>query len=306
MDMNQFSRVIAISNGKGGVLKTTLATNMAGLLAQSGQQVLLIDLDPQANTAIDLGYAKNENIPHDGKMLAAALEDGDTPTPIKNIRPGLDVLPSGEKLRRSARELSANPNLAKTMLAKALTPIINDYDIVLIDCPPGDQALLMAAMSIARWVIVPLRSDITSIDGLNGVVDSMNRTADVNPLCDILAVVFTSSTAGASNVARKARRNIEAAIGQDKAAEVLLESSIRHSDATAQTARDRGKLFHELEADAGNATPFWEILRGNISREDAQYIPQAATNVAADMYNVTNELINKLLAKEAAAAGEGN
>ena len=297
--MDIFSRVIAVTNGKGGVLKTTIATNIAGLLAQAGQKVLLIDLDPQGNAAIDLGFAKNEHLNDQGAALASSLLFGNPLTPVKDIRPGLDTIPSGEQLRMAMPTLTAKPELAKTALAKALAPLVNNYDLIIIDCPPGDQALQLTALAVARWVVIPIRSDITSIAGLTGVAQAMGYAREVNPTIDVLGVVFTSSTAGASNVARKARRNIEEALGVEKTAEVLISASIRHSDATAQSARDRGKLFHELEAEAGQATPFWQILRGDVKREDANYVPQAASNVAGDMFNVTNEILNRIQQFEA-------
>ncbi len=132
-------RVIAVINGKGGVLKTTLTANVGGELAASGQKILLVDLDPQGNLAEDLGYT-SETGDDQGRSLASAIAFGGDAKPIENVRANLDVLPGGSSPRTSnssaCRYGIQRSRWRKTCLARVLAPMAPAYDMILIDCPP--------------------------------------------------------------------------------------------------------------------------------------------------------------------------
>src|SRR5699024_268155 len=129
----------------------------------SGQRVLIVDLDPQASLAEDLGYTDAEDNDQ-GASLAQAMMLGGTPEVRRNVRPGLDVIVGGKYVRGVPNYLRSKPNdEAKLVLANALAPIAGEYDMVLIDCPPGDELLQHNALAAARWVIVPTKSDSSSL-----------------------------------------------------------------------------------------------------------------------------------------------
>ena len=121
-------RVVAVINGKGGVLKTTLTANIGGLLAHSGYHVLLVDLDPQGNLAEDLGYTETST-DDEGAALARGLIVGGDIEVVKDVRPNLDVLPGGTKLEEATAALVAVRVRARLAAAgsssQALLPCFN-------------------------------------------------------------------------------------------------------------------------------------------------------------------------------------
>ncbi|WP_343899274.1 ParA family protein, partial [Microbacterium oxydans] len=161
-------RVLAISNRKGGVGKTSCTSNVGGVLAQAGYRVLGMDLDPQGHLGVELGY-KGTDVDDGGAGLFQALILDQELKPVKNVRPGFDVIPGGPQT-----SLLVDSLLGKAMrgedpsylLAKKLAEIAGNYDVILIDCPPGENHLLTQAFVAARWVLIPTAPDNGSINGL--------------------------------------------------------------------------------------------------------------------------------------------
>jgi len=307
IDRDALQRVIAVINGKGGVGKTTLTANIAGLLANSGQRVLAVDLDPQGNLAEDLGY-RGDDRDDEGKALAGALFTGSAAEPVRDVRPGLDVYVGGRQLDRAAASLgSAGSSSLEVQLALAriLEPIASDYDVILIDCPPGDEALQTAAVGAARWTLIPVKSDASSRRGFEAVASRMELvrgqvpgTPGVNPDIDLLGVVLVGTTTNGTVIQREARQRIEG-VG-DQATGDVFKATVRHSEATAQAARERGVLVHELDAVVAAAPAWYEALRGESAA--VNFAPRTATSVADDLQALTEEIVARLIERESAAA----
>lgn len=299
-DRAGMDRICGFVNGKGGVLKTTLTANVGALLAVSGWKVLLIDMDPQGNLGLDLGY-RHGNLDDDGSALAQSLLFGSRLEPMKDVRPNLDVIPGGSELDQAAAGLiaqgSKDGSKAKLALARSLAPIASDYDIIFIDCPPGNEPLQVAALGAASYVVVPTKTDKAGREGLIGVAKRLDTVLDVNPNLDLLGVIITATSSNATNVHRTTRDEIAQAFGSS---DVLFNGMIRHAEAPAQAARDRGLLIHELEEQVRAAPKWYEVLKG--SAEAGQNQPRSAVNVAEDLYQVTQELVARLTAAEEANA----
>jgi cellulose biosynthesis protein BcsQ len=295
-DRTGMDRVCGFVNGKGGVLKTTLTANVGALLALSGWRVLLIDMDPQGNLGLDLGYRHSE-IDDDGAGLAQSLMFGSKLAPLKNVRPNLDVVPGGAFLDQAAAGLvslgSKDPSKAKLGLARSLASIASEYDIVFIDCPPGNEPLQVAALGAAAFVVVPTKTDKAGREGLIGVAKRLDTVLDVNPNLDLLGVIITATTSTATNVHRTAKEAIVEAFGTDG---VLFNGMVRYAEATAQAARDRGLLVHELEEQVKASPKWYEVLKG--TAEAGQNQPRSAANVAEDLYQIAHELVARLEAAE--------
>jgi chromosome partitioning protein len=295
-DRTGMDRVCGFVNGKGGVLKTTLTANVGALLALSGWRVLLIDMDPQGNLGLDLGYRHSE-IDDDGAGLAQSLMFGSKLAPLKNVRPNLDVVPGGAFLDQAAAGLvslgSKDPSKAKLGLARSLASIASEYDIVFIDCPPGNEPLQVAALGAAAFVVVPTKTDKAGREGLIGVAKRLDTVLDVNPNLDLLGVIITATTSTATNVHRTAKEAIVEAFGTDG---VLFNGMVRYAEATAQAARDRGVLVHELEEQVKASPKWYEVLKG--TAEAGQNQPRSAANVAEDLYQIAHELVARLEAAE--------
>ena len=293
-------RVTAVINGKGGVFKTTLAANISGLLAESGYKVLLVDLDPQGNIAEDLGYTYGE-IDDEGKNLAQALSFGDPITPVRDIRPNLDIIPGGTHLSMATAALASkatkDPIGAKLALATALAPLAGEYDMVLIDCPPGDETLQTAAAAAAKWLLVPTKTDGSSRKGMAAVASRLTSVMDVNEELELLGVVLVGVGANSTSVQRTAREGIATAFGGD-ADDVVFEKMVRHSEATALAIRERGVLVHELDDVVQSGPKWYEVVRGSAKAQE--HAPKSAKEVAADLLAVCQEMVQRITEAEAA------
>jgi cellulose biosynthesis protein BcsQ len=300
LDRTQLERTIAVINGKGGVQKTTVAANVGGLLAASGYRVLLVDMDPQGNLAEDLGYT-GTSIDDSGQALAASLTFGGPLVPATNVRQNLDVLIGGHHLDAAAAALSSRASKdtrgARLGLAQLLSAIAGNYDLVLIDCPPGNEPLQAAAAAAARWALVPVKTDQSSRKGLLEVARRLDGVVDINPGLDLLGVVLVGVGTTAHKVQETARAKISEELG---GSERILKTTIRHSEATAQAARERGLLVHELDAEIRKGPTWWQIRRGEAGGAGSSG-PKAAGSVADDLHALATEIVTRITATEQVA-----
>jgi chromosome partitioning protein len=178
--------VIAVTNQKGGVGKTTTAVNLAYNLAKSGKSVLLIDLDPQGNATSGLGFDKTALKTTTRDVLRhSVLKDASIQTSYKN----LSILPTDPQLATIETELATEKDRA-LRLKKALTN--QPFDIVIIDCPPSLGLLTVNALTSANSVIIPVQTEYYALEGLGQLLETMKlvRSA-LNPHLSILGVVMT-------------------------------------------------------------------------------------------------------------------
>lgn len=293
VDRQRLSRVIAVINGKGGTGKTSVTTNVAGLAALSGFRVLVVDMDPQGNVAQDLGYTGDER-DDEGERLAAGLAFKQPVEPVKDVRPGLDVLVGGHHLDAAAAVLGQRTDRVSAGLALAtiLEPLADEYDLILIDCPPGIEALQNASVAAARWAVVPARSDASSRKGMLDVARRLDAVLTINPDLDLLGVVLFGSGTNSRRIKDDARAHIAEALGAD---DVVFSATIRHSEATAHAARERGKLAHEVDEEASKGPAWWQIRRGEAAASTA---PRTASGVADDYQALATEIVSRISAAE--------
>lgn len=294
----ELSRVVAVVNGKGGVGKTTITANVGGLLAASGYRVLLVDLDPQGNLGEELGYTGGP-LDDSGLALAQALAFGGTLTPVHGIRPHLDVLVGGAQLDTAAAGLTMrahkDPAAAKLALATGLTALAADYDVILLDCPPGQETLQQAALAAARWALIPVKTDASSRKGLRDVARRLDAVIDINPDLDLLGVVLFGVNRSAHRVLDKARAGIASDLGDDTP---MMATSIRHVEAAAQETRDRGLLVHELEEAVLSAPKWWELRRSGTGHDGPR--ARSASGLAEDFQALGEEIVARITAGETA------
>jgi len=316
IDRTKLSRVMAVINGKGGVGKTTTTANLGGFFALNSYRTLAIDLDPQGNLEDELGYADNDDNDK-GASLAKGLMFGEAVTPISNVRPNLDVWAGGNYLAHSAASLTAelakSPARSKLALARLLEQVAGEYDMILIDCPPGDGPLQQAALGAARWVLVPTKSDESSIKGLYKVTERFDEVLDVNPGLDLLGIVLfgvgTAATRKDGELVRKsaekgARTRISEIFGTEDG--VIFEHTIRHSETVASQVRRLGLLAYELDergkAEAKEGVTWWKIRRGDIAKRELS--SKTAGSVADDLQGLAQEIIDRIAAAETEGAEE--
>ncbi|WP_368499970.1 ParA family protein [Herbiconiux sp. A18JL235] len=297
LNRGALDRVIAVINGKGGVLKTTLCANIGGMLAHSGYRVLLVDLDPQGNLAEDLGYTDSES-DDQGRALAQALMFGGGVAPISEIRSNLDVFAGGMQLDQATAGLAArankDPDGAKLALAHILEPLAANYDMIILDCPPGDETLQTAAVAAARWALVPVKTDASSRKGLKAVAARLDGVLAINPSLDLLGVVLVDTGTSSHVIKREAREQIAALFNSDR--DVVFDATVRHSEATAQATRERGLLVYELDEHVRKGPKWYEVRRGDANAETLS--PRTAASVADDLFAITQEVVARITTAE--------
>ena len=182
-------RIITIANQKGGVGKTTTAINLSACLAEAGQHVMLVDFDPQGNASSGLGLEQEDfdKTVYDMMIEEASVDE----CIIKEIQPNLDVLPSDMNLAGAEIELVTRENM-QYILKKQLEPIKDNYDFIIIDCPPALGMLTVNAMTASDSVLVPIQCEFYALDGLSQLIYTIELIQDsLNPDLYIEGVVFT-------------------------------------------------------------------------------------------------------------------
>lgn len=182
-------RIIAIANQKGGVGKTTTAINLSACLAEAGQRVLTIDIDPQGNTTSGLGIEKDEV---ENTIYEVMLQEVDiTEAACKNVFDNLDVIPSNVNLAGAEIDL-IDINDREYVLKNAIDEIRDNYDYVILDCPPSLSMLTVNAMTAADTVLVPIQCEYYALEGLTQLMHTINLVKKkLNPELELEGVVFT-------------------------------------------------------------------------------------------------------------------
>lgn len=169
------SRIIAITNQKGGVGKTTTAINLAAALAASEVRVLIIDSDPQGNTTSGLGLEKTDGMTTiydvlvNGRDLREAI--------CKTEMEGLELVPADKNLIGVNLELVSAGD-RENLLRHRLAPVNGEYQFILIDCPPALDLLTLNALMAADSVLIPIQCEFFALEGVSGLMDTIDRVRD--------------------------------------------------------------------------------------------------------------------------------
>ena len=185
------SRVIAIANQKGGVGKTTTSINLSACLAEKGKKVLLIDMDSQGNTTRGFGFEKNELDKTVYEVLREEVSIEEAIIPVEECFENLFLIPANRNLAGAEIELVTRENM-QYILKKQLEPIKDNYDFIIIDCPPALGMLTVNAMTASDSVLVPIQCEFYALDGLSQLIYTIELIQDsLNPDLYIEGVVFT-------------------------------------------------------------------------------------------------------------------
>lgn len=221
------TRIYALVNQKGGVGKTTTAISLAAYMAEAGQRVLLVDLDPQANATACLGINPAQV---DGGTYAVLI--GGSPALEKilhNTRLGLSLLPSAPALAGAQIEL-VELGERESILRQALAPLRGRYDYILIDSPPSLGLLTLNALVAADGVVIPVQCEYLALEGLSSLIETLQRVrgglAPQLELRGIVLTMFDSRTHLARDVVEEVRKHFP-----DKVFRTVVPRSVRLAEA---------------------------------------------------------------------------
>lgn len=183
------NRAIAIANQKGGVGKSTTAINLSACLAEAGKRVLTIDIDPQGNTTSGLGIDKNDT---NNTVYELLLEECEIKDCIIDLEiDNLYLIPSNINLSGAEIELIGVEN-KEYILKNSIDQIKEEYDFIIIDCPPSLNMLTINAMTTADTVLVPIQCEYYALEGLTQLMHTIDLVQErLNPDLEIEGVVFT-------------------------------------------------------------------------------------------------------------------
>lgn len=287
------ARTIAIANGKGGAYKTSVTAGLGGLAAAAGMRVLLVDLDPQGNLVDDLGL---DGLTDQGSSLHQGLLSQAPLVPQPTGRDGLSIIYGG-----SATESFAG--LPYTMpeddwpylLAAALAPLDDNYDLILLDCPPHDRAVLTMACVAARYVLIPTQADVSSRKGMRGLARHFTQARTHNPDLTLLGVVIAGIGKASTRTRREIRDLVRAELG---GVAPVFDSVIRHLPNGYQL-RETGRLPHEMETDMiEQRGQVLQALRQRMPLPGGPRLSKSFTGLAEDYAALAEEVLTAIESHE--------
>lgn len=243
--------VISIANHKGGVGKTTTAVNLAAALARAGKKVLILDMDPQANASHSLGLKKQDQTIYQ----VLAFQD-DIKKMIINLGE-MDLIPSSIHLASFEKNMEVGKEF---ILQEKLAEIYDEYDFILIDCPPSLGSLTISALTASDYTIIALQSEYLALQGMSEFIKVLRTVKTrMNNKLELLGIVATQYDS------RKVLHQEILQLAQEKYQDMVFETCIRGNIALAE-AQSMGKHIFNYDAHCHGAKDYASLAQEVISR----------------------------------------
>ena len=253
-------KTLAIANQKGGVGKTTTTINLAASLAALQLRTLVIDLDPQGNASSGLGVVRTavENSVYDVLAGKISARDAILDTEIGNLA----LIPSQTELAAAELELVTIEDRREFFLRESLKDLSEDYDYILIDCPPSLSLLTINALVAADAVLVPVQSEYYALEGLARLRDTIARIQQhLNPGLSIDGLVLTMHD-NRNNLARQVEEDVRAHFG-DAVYQTIIPRNVRLSEAPSF-----GQPIITYDVTSRGARAYLDLAREFVQRQD--------------------------------------
>ncbi len=286
---------VMIGTGKGGVGKSTIAAHKAAWHAERGQRTLLICVTSQNDDDLgierfDRGLRPEGASVLKGEGLFRAIHDRTPLLPVREVRPNLDVVPGGPAVGELLTLLTARMPVegiqVVASLSRAIAPIAPWYDQIVIDSAPEQDPLEQLALTAARWLFVPTRSDDSSIGGMRRIARNYKLVrGQVNPRIQVAGACLYGSNPSATQLHEEVRRDVMEVLGQNTP---MASTVVGYREMPAVNARKKGLTFAEYAALLPTSAKSYDVAAGRAARADV--VPDSIKPLAEEMDRLNAEI----------------
>lgn len=249
------ARIIALVNQKGGVGKTTSTINIGAGLHKAGKRVLMVDLDPQGNLTVSVGIEA-----YNLDYTVFEVLKGDAEPQAAIVKRGYDIIPADIRLSGADMELSAVPG-REMLLKEALAPIAENYDYILIDCPPSLGLITLNGLTAAREIFIPLQAEFLALNGMAQLLNTVKAVQKrLNPQLDITGIITTLYD-GRKNLNKEVLEKIQQYF-PDKTFATLIRDNVALAEAPSF-----GQDIYEYKPDSRGAEDYTALCDEIIKQE---------------------------------------